>query len=49
MQCTSFIPEKAISFQVDQEFKRIRQDVKQTEGSLLNKTNASLQEFENKV
>nr|XP_058940010.1 collectin-12-like [Pocillopora verrucosa] len=34
---------------VDQEFKRIRQDVKQTEGSLLNKTNSSLQDFENKV
>nr|XP_058943546.1 collectin-12-like [Pocillopora verrucosa] len=30
-------------------FKRMRQDVKQTEGSLLNKTNSSLQDFENKV
>ncbi|CAH3044120.1 unnamed protein product, partial [Pocillopora meandrina] len=35
--------------QVDQEFKGIWQAVKQTEGSLLNKTNSSLQDFENKV
>ena len=30
-------------------FKRMRQDLKQTEGSLLNETNSSLQDFENKV
>ena len=36
-------------FQVEQEFKTIRRDVKETKQSLLNKTDSYLQDFEKKV